>query len=240
MNWGESSGMAKTSASNISLTFSEITTNHDNEIRLPIKINTNGERFNTLVATISYDPGCLKFKAAESPMLSRGFMFVSNENEPGKIHFAMAGAAGMIGKEDLLVLIFEKIGQPEMTDLQVSRLFINDQPVAQPTNAHLEFYKTNLVAIPEQFNLEQNYPNPFNPETQITYHLPEARDVVLKVFNLLGDEICTLVNAKKEAGIHHVTWNGKDANGREVSSGVYLLKIQAGNFQMNRKMVKLQ
>jgi hypothetical protein len=138
------------------------------------------------------------------------------------------------------VLIFEKVGQPETTDLQVSRLFINDQPVAQPTNAHLEFYKTNLAAIPEQFNLEQNYPNPFNPETQITYHLPEATDVVLKVFNLLGDEIRTLVNTKNEAGIHHVIWNGKDAKGREVSSGVYLLKIQAGNFQMNRKMVKLQ
>jgi hypothetical protein len=240
LNWGESSGMAKTSATKISLTFSEMMFSNDNEIKLPIEIDTKGESFNTLVATISYDPGCLKYKATESPMLSRGFMLVVNGSEPGKVHLAMAGATGMNGEEDLLVLIFEKVGQPETTDLQVSRLFINDQPVAQPTNAHLEFYQTSLVAIPDQFNLEQNYPNPFNPETQITYHLPEASDVVLKVFNLLGDEICTLVNAKKEAGIHYMTWNGKDANGREVSSGVYLLKIQAGNFQMNRKMVKLQ
>jgi hypothetical protein len=240
LNWGEGSGLAKTSPSKISLKFSDVIFVSENEIHLPIQIETQGDCFNTLVATINYDPGCLKYKATESQLLNRGFMLVSNGNESGKVHIAMAGARGITTDGNILTLGFEKTGQAAGAGLEISKAFINDQPMAQQSEIQFEFKQTILALIPEQFRLEQNYPNPFNPETRITYHLPQASTVILKVFNLLGDEICTLVNTKKQAGIHHSVWNGKDANGREVSSGVYLVKIQAGDFQMNRKMLKIQ
>ena len=240
LNWGEGSGLAKSNVSNIIIRFSDAIRVTENEIRVSLKIDTQGQRFHTLVATIDYDPVALNYKTTESPLSQQGFMLVSNGNEPGEVHIAMAGAAGMIGTGDVVMLIFDKVGQPQSTDWQVSRLLVNDESAAQPTRVQLEFFRSNLVAIPEQFYLEQNYPNPFNPETRITYHLPEASSVALKIFNLRGDEICTLVNSNMAAGIHHSVWNGKDDRGSEVVSGVYLMKLQAGDFQVNRKMIKLR
>jgi len=64
--------------------------------------------------------------------------------------------------------------------------------------------------------------------------------VILNVYNVLGDEICTMIEGKKEAGYHQISWDGKDATGREVPSGIYLLTIQAGEFRMNKKMIKIR
>lgn len=96
------------------------------------------------------------------------------------------------------------------------------------------------VNMTRSFRLEQNYPNPFNPETSITYHLPQASQVILWVYNLLGNEIITLRQAAQSAGTHRIAWNGKNALGKEVPSGIYILKIEAGTFQTIRKMIKSQ
>jgi flagellar hook assembly protein FlgD len=72
-----------------------------------------------------------------------------------------------------------------------------------------------------KYGIAQNAPNPFNPETQITYQWPEAGEVTLSIFNLLGQQIHTIVQAHKPAGTYTVIWNGRDAAGRSVSSGVY-------------------
>ncbi len=92
----------------------------------------------------------------------------------------------------------------------------------------------------QEFALLPNYPNPFNPETCIAYSLPKASPVVVKIYNLLGKEIRMLVNQNQPAGYHRVIWDGKDAAGSEVPSGIYLLQIQASDFKMNRKMVKVE
>ena len=94
--------------------------------------------------------------------------------------------------------------------------------------------------MPQEFILYQNYPNPFNPETIISFQLPEARNVILKVYNLHGAEICTLLNEKKEGGQHQVTWHGKDNLGQELPSGVYFIRIVAGDYRMIRKMIKIR
>jgi len=93
------------------------------------------------------------------------------------------------------------------------------------------------LLLPESYDLSQNYPNPFNPETTIKYQLPEAGKVVLKIYNTLGQEIKTLVNEEKQAGYHEVRWDGKDDNGVKVSSGVYIYRLQAGQFVSSKKMI---
>jgi len=93
---------------------------------------------------------------------------------------------------------------------------------------------------PLTYSLDQNYPNPFNPNTCITYSLPEESKVTLKVYNLVGEEIVTLVDATLTPGLKSSYWDGRDSAGNIVSSGVYLYRLQAGNMTITRKMMLLR
>jgi chitodextrinase len=99
---------------------------------------------------------------------------------------------------------------------------------------------TAEAALPEAFALSQNFPNPFNPVTQITFALPEDADVVLTVYNMLGQEIKQLADGHFQAGYHTVAWNATDNGNRRVPSGVYFYHIQASNFNRTMKMVLLK
>ena len=93
--------------------------------------------------------------------------------------------------------------------------------------------------IPTAFSLEQNYPNPFNPSTMIDYQLPATNYVTLKVFDLLGREVATLVDGMQEAGIHTATFDMRSAN-RTASSGVFFYSLHAGNTVQTRRMLLLK
>ncbi len=94
--------------------------------------------------------------------------------------------------------------------------------------------------IPEEFALHQNYPNPFNPLTQINYDLPEDAMVMIKVFDLMGRNIKSLVNSTQSAGYHSVRWDATNHYGEPVSAGMYLFIIQAGDFRQSKKMLLLK
>ncbi|MEK7263744.1 MAG: M4 family metallopeptidase [Bacteroidota bacterium] len=94
--------------------------------------------------------------------------------------------------------------------------------------------------IPTEFSLSENFPNPFNPVTTINYGLKENVNVELKIYNLIGEEIITLINEYQEAGYKTVTWDGKDNTGYNVSSGLYIYRIVAGNFSQSNKMILLK
>jgi len=89
--------------------------------------------------------------------------------------------------------------------------------------------------IPDKFNLSQNYPNPFNPSTKIRFDIPKASFVKLKVIDILGREIETLVDDKLQPGIYEVNWNAL-----QRPSGVYFYQIQSGNFNQTKKMVLIK
>jgi len=100
------------------------------------------------------------------------------------------------------------------------------------------------VGLPQEFVLGQNYPNPFNAATHIRYHLSAVSSqllaVSLKIFNILGQEVRTLVDKKQSAGYYQVFWNGRDNSGRDVSSGIYFYRLKAGDFVQTRKMVLIR
>jgi len=92
------------------------------------------------------------------------------------------------------------------------------------------------------FSLAQNVTNPFNPATTISYSVPEGASerITLKVYDLRGRLVRTLVEGIRGAGTYSVYWDGTDESGRQVSSGVYLYRMQAGEFIQSRKMVLLK
>jgi hypothetical protein len=89
--------------------------------------------------------------------------------------------------------------------------------------------------IPTVFKLEQNYPNPFNPSTKIKFAVPEKSNVLIKVYDILGSEVTTLVNKEMDAG-----WYENNFNAAGLSSGIYLFRMEAGSYMNTKKMILLR
>lgn len=95
-------------------------------------------------------------------------------------------------------------------------------------------------AIPEVFGLGENYPNPFNPTTLISYDLPEASQVTMTVYDMMGRQVKALVQEFQPAGNHSVIWNATNDNGTRMSGGIYFYQIKAGSFLQTHKMILLK
>ena len=94
------------------------------------------------------------------------------------------------------------------------------------------------IANAKNFQLNQNYPNPFNPSTKISYQIPDYSKVTLKIFDILGNEVATLVDEEKMPGSYEVTFNLQPTtNHPQLTSGVYLYQLKAGNLVQTRKMI---
>ena len=118
--------------------------------------------------------------------------------------------------------------------------------ILRTTNGGVSFVEEEQIdEIPTEFLLSQNYPNPFNPSTKIKYSVPQLSNVVIKVFDILGNEIETLVNEEKPAGTYEMTWYAEN-----LPSGVYFYQLlvsalqskdgKAGNFSQTKKMLLLR
>jgi len=94
--------------------------------------------------------------------------------------------------------------------------------------------------IPTEYSVSQNYPNPFNPSTTIKYAIPQQSFVRIKVYDIVGREVKTLVNTERSPGIYSVQWNGDNNYGSKVSSGIYIYRVVAGNFTQVKKMILLK
>ncbi len=105
-----------------------------------------------------------------------------------------------------------------------------------PLSTPMIMYKTGQYQLPASFALNQNYPNPFNPATEISFALPMAGDVTLEIYNVVGQRIATLVDGEQyPAGSHAITWDAA-----EFASGMYLYRLQAGEFVETKKMIMLK
>ncbi|MBO8131799.1 MAG: T9SS type A sorting domain-containing protein [Candidatus Marinimicrobia bacterium] len=98
----------------------------------------------------------------------------------------------------------------------------------------IDFENKNLIT---NYYLAQNYPNPFNPTTNIEFMIPNTENVKLVIYNILGQEVRTLVNSKHNAGRYVYIWDGKDNSNRPVPSGIYIYKLETAAYSRTRKMV---
>ena len=104
----------------------------------------------------------------------------------------------------------------------------------------LDIGETKSVDLPTEYALKANYPNPFNPTTTIQFDVPEASDVRLEVYDMMGRRVATLVNGNFNAGRYEATWNARSDAGNAVASGVYLYRLQAGSFESVKRMVLMK
>jgi hypothetical protein len=116
-----------------------------------------------------------------------------------------------------------------MDDFILTTLFSGPATVSGPASAG-----------PVSFVLHPSQPNPFNPSTQIRYELPRSDRVKLSIFDVSGREVRVLVDERKEAGSHAASWDGTDAGGRALSSGVYFYRLETGSFIQTRRMTLLK
>ena len=173
---------------------------------------------------VSVEKGTL-LQSVEAPVV---IMDKSTANT-ANVDLAIFGAdvEGLNAEGEILTLRFEG-----RADVQLSSANVRNSGNS-PMN--IEITNSNINAIPTSFALDQNYPNPFNPSTIISYQLPEQQYVNVVIFNMLGEEVSTLVNEVKEAGYHKVEWSGSN-----LTSGVYFYRIEAGDFVSVKKMMLMK
>ncbi len=108
--------------------------------------------------------------------------------------------------------------------------------------AESPFVQMSLLeqSVPTMYELSGNYPNPFNPETVIRFALPEKTKVKVQIFDMLGRRVQVLLDAEKPGGFHELIWNGRDKTGRQVPSGIYFYKLNAGDFSDIKKMTLIK
>lgn len=122
----------------------------------------------------------------------------------------------------------------KLTDGYDMKLVAGDKQYVEETVLQI------LSGIPEEFSLSQNYPNPFNPLTKIDFSLPKTGRAMITIYNLLGQEVITLINERLDYGYHTVTWQGTDRMGRPVGSGVYFSELKVAGNRKTRKMLLLK
>lgn len=163
----------------------------------------------------------------------KGILPLTGTVLPGQI--AMLGKSGTAGTPAFFsgnidnVAVFDKV----LSDSEILEMYNNYKV---PADFLVSVGQTdNVKVVPTEYAIHQNYPNPFNPSTTIKYDLPVASKVVIKVYDLLGSEITSLVNEEKEAGYHTIIFDG---NG--LASGIYFFRIQAKDFVQTKKMTLIK
>ncbi len=139
-------------------------------------------------------------------------------------------------------LVIERTGDEFLfvdDDVQAGRTYRYHVSILDDGNAVASF-ETELTTPPLGLSLGQNFPNPFNPTTRIRFTLPESGYVTLSVFDAEGRRVATLLDGKGRQGTTEAIWNGRDASGAAVASGVYFYQLTVGNRSLGRKMVLLK
>jgi hypothetical protein len=157
----------------------------------------------------------------------------SSSYQDGILRVLICDPSGMAIRAGDGPLLELGVSDPEAVQLQSAEL-------ADIHGMDISTKISSAATVPEKFALGQNYPNPFNPTTTISLALPVESRVSLKIYNIMGQVVRTLLDEVMPAGYHEITWNGTDQNGNQVSSGVYFYKLQSDNFSETKKMIMLK
>ena len=187
------------------------------------------------VSAAPADNDLLKSEGGETPLFR-------NWPEEGRVSVvnAIIESGSVSGEGALVTFTFKVLREFEdNARFEIARGVVFDADRLQ--NPVVTLGALDVQSTPTEFALHQNYPNPFNPQTNIPYDLAEGGDVALRVYNLLGQEVRTLVRERQAPGRYTAQWNGMDDRGVSVSSGIYFYRVSvAGKFQDARRLMLLK
>ncbi len=209
-------------------------------LRVPVWVETT-DGLLAMTIGISYEGASLEYAGLEKEARMEGFQVVVNDFVSDRIVIALAGSQPAEDGKTMEILF--KMKRPATNEILANYIQVNKAEINEIAEVEVivDLFPTltaveGVQTIPEQFVLMQNYPNPFNPETEIRFKLPKASHVVLRIFNAIGQEIRMLVDGEFGVGVQSITWDARDNAGNPVPSGVYIYKIQAGDFSQVKKM----
>ncbi len=167
---------------------------------------------------------------------SEGRLTFGNFNTQG-----MGGIINILNVRYLLVSASEAILslKLEFSEMVAAQTFVNLLPFIKIIVTDVDELH-QVIRIPGEYQLWQNYPNPFNSRTNITFTLPQASNVNIAIYNILGKKLRTLVDAPKAPGRYRLSWQGTDENEINLSSGIYICRIIAGNFKAEKTMLYIK
>jgi hypothetical protein len=197
--------------------------------------------------TLTYDPQkfeLVEASAGDQNLLSQGGntpVFLKHTVEAGQIQLAnaIAGDGAVAGSGNVARLVFNVKGEFD----DIARFEIADGVLIDGSrllNPVVTLGALEIQTTPKEFALNQNFPNPFNPETTIKYALAEGSRVELRIYNMVGQVIRTLVSERQNAGRYSIRWDGKDDRGLTVSSGIYFYRLTAEKFNDVKKLMLLK
>lgn len=216
-------------------------------IDVPVALDLGAlpEKLGSYTAELSWNPAVLEFlgfSGGSTPGFEKPVVNAENTTA-GKLRFAHANPYGMEGKVNVLNVRFKVTGtQGAVSELDLSfsamaaaGTFTDLMPFLDGNSVQEQVFQVG--ELPEDYALEQNFPNPFNAGTAIKFSLPENRHVELAVYDLLGRQVRILLDEPRDSGEHVVNWDGRDEQGAAVTSGVYVVRMHAGDFVAQRKIV---
>jgi hypothetical protein len=192
---------------------------------------------------INYDPDKVSFEVPALSERSGHFWVQHRDDGTGKLYvvlFNMSNDPISVGEGNILSLpVTLSPGAEDDFGIELKEVALADERAALiPVG--------DLVSRPVAFELGQNYPNPFNPSTTIKFTLPSLGDgggalpTSLKIYNVLGEVVRTLVDEPMAPGVHHEVWDGRDDQGSRVASGIYFYRLRTGDFVQTKKMVLMK
>ena len=212
-----------------------------------VRVGTEGaQKIKGYGFVVSFDADRLEYVGSEetfdsliSQSGSEALMVHKNhEDERVAVGAVQVDGSSGSGKGSLVDVTFRVIGGGQLGEFRLTEGVLVD--ITGQTREVPQNVLENLQQTPADFGLNQNVPNPFNPETTISYQLPVSERVRLTVYTSLGQEVRTLVDGAQEAGAYTIRWDGRDGVGRQVASGVYFYRMQAGTFSDSRRMMLLK
>ncbi len=237
-NWSppglELAANQKNVTGNAIFNWGDVVISSEGQFDVPVSMNINGEVYSAEME-ICFDTEALSLKKLKLGEQVKDFYleYAATENV---IKLALAGAKPLTSEIEILKFQFELTdpGSPKETAVIINKAVLNEGRILVDLSNNQLSLNPN---VPVSTKLFQNYPNPFNPETTIRFQLAERGKIRLKIYNLLGREVRTLMDEEKETGTYSVEWDGRNDAGMLVTSGVYLFRMMTKDDVETKKLI---
>lgn len=213
-------------------------------LTLPVSI-VGAQNVYRLDVLFKYDPGKISYQTFKQAVVAPGYFVNATELSKGTAEFVFTSGmnnSGTVNPGNIVLKLGDlqkAVGSIIKTVYRINGGDAMTGPSIVLGITGIEQQNEGSV-IPKEFSVSQNYPNPFNPSTVINYEIPKTSFVSIKIYNMLGQEIKTLINSEKQPGTYSVQWNGDNEFGQKVASGAYIYRIVAGSYVKTMKMVLLK